>query len=285
MRRVGIVTDSTACIPAELAAEHRIEVVPVHLAFGDRLFREGLDMTARDFYDTLRTAREPPTTAAPPPGLYADAILRAGEQAGAILCITVSRQFSAMYDAAVQGAAIARERSPGTKILVLDSEAAAMAQGFLALEAARASAEGTPLHVAVDRARALMPRVQLLVLLDTLTYLARSGRVPRLLIWAASPLRVKPLVQYQGGKYRPIGVVRSVERGMERLIEALRRRAGDGALHVCVHHTYAPERADLLAARVLDVLAPQELFTAEFTQVMGVHTGPGLLGFAFYTEP
>lgn len=285
MSRVGIVTDSTACIPAELAAERGIEVVPLYLAFGERIYLDGMSSDTAEFYETLRTTRQAPTTAAPPPGVYAEAILRAGKDADAVLCLTVSRQFSAMYEAAVQGAALVSEQEPSLDVRVLDSGAAAMAQGFVVLEAERAAAEGAAIEQLIARAEALMPRVQLLVALDTLAYLAHSGRVPRLIIWAASPLRIKPIVQFQKGKYRPIAIVRTMRGGVERLLQALTRRTEGGVLHVCVHHTNVPQEAEALAERVRDTLQPKELLIAEFNQVMGVHTGPGLLGFAFYTEP
>ncbi len=284
MARVGIVTDSTACVPPELASELAMQVIPLQLAFDDEVYQDRLSPDASAFYAKLRTTRRPPATAAPPPGVYADTMLRAAESARTVLCLTVSRQFSAMHDAAVQGAELARERRPGLDVRVLDSGAAAMAQGFVAIEAARAARQGAGIEQVLDRARELMPRVQLLVCLDTLSYLARSGRVPRLIVWASSPLQVKPLVEFVGGKYRPVGIVRSKAKAVDRLLQLLERRSGGGALHVCVQHTNVPSEAADLAERVRQTLRPTELYVQEFTQVMGVHTGPGLLGFSFYTE-
>ncbi len=284
MGHVGVVTDTTACIPTDLAAQHQIEVVPLHLALGDRIYQDGMTEGGA-FYRALAAAERPPTTAAPPPGVYAEAILRARQAAGAVLCITVSRQFSAMYDAAVQGAALAQERLPGLDVRVLDSDAAAMAQGFVVLEAARAAQEGAAIDQVVAHARTMMPRVQLLVSLDTLTYLARSGRVPRLVAWASSPLQVKPIVRFQRGVYRPIAIVRTKRRATARLLQALEQQTKKGRAHVCVHHTNVPEEAAALADQVRTSLGPKQLFVTEFTQVMGVHAGPGLLGFAFYTDP
>lgn len=237
---------------------------------------------ASEFYERLRVDRTPPTTAAPSPGAYAEAIQRAGAHAESVLAITVSRQFSAMYDAAAQGAAIAREHAPGLDIRVLDSGAAAMAQGFVVLEAARAAASGASIEDVLRRAHEVMPHVQLLVVLDTLFYLGRTGRVPKLIIWAASPLRLKPVVEFHDGSYRPVAMVRTMPRATERLFQVLERRVRGKELHVCVQHTNVPAAADTLAARVQDALQPRELLIQEFTQVMGVHTGPGLLGFSFY---
>ena len=179
MGRVRVVTDSTACIPLELAARHEIEVLPLHLAFADRVYEDGMTADASEFYELLRAAKEPPTTSAPSPGVYAETFLRLGADGDAVVCITVSRQFSAIYDAASQGASIAREEAPRLDVRVLDSSAAAMAQGFVALEAARIAQDCGAIEQVIARAEALMPRVQLLVALDTLTHLGRSGRVPR----------------------------------------------------------------------------------------------------------
>ncbi len=284
MPRTGIVTDSTACIPPELAAELRIETIPLFLAFEDEVYQDGISEQASEFYERLRTTQAPPTTSAPSPGAYAEAILRAGRDADAVACFTVSRQFSAMYDSAAQGAALAREQAPQLDVRVLDSQAAAMAQGFVVLEAARAAADGAPIDECVRRAEELMPQVQLLVVLDTLVYLARTGRVPRLIVWAASPLQLKPIVEFQGGSYRPVTMVRTMRRASDRLYQLLERRVQGKELHVCVQHTNVPEGAAVLAERVRTSLQPKELIVREFTQVMGVHTGPGLLGFSFYAK-
>jgi DegV family protein with EDD domain len=284
MPRTAIVTDSTACIPPALAAELGIDVIPLYLTFGDDVFQDGIAERTDDFYERLRTAARPPTTSAPSPGAYAEAFVRAAQGAEAVLCVTVSRQFSAMHDAAAQGAALAREQSPGIDVRVLDSGAAAMAQGFVVLEAARAARAGAAVEECVARAEALMPRVQLLVVLDTLVYLARSGRVPRLIVWASSPLQLKPIVEFQRGAYRPVTFVRTMRRATDKLYQVLEQRVRGQTAHVCIHHTNVPDGAEALAARLRAELRPKELLVREFTQVMGVHTGPGLLGFAFYTE-
>ena len=290
MKRVAIITDSTACIPAELAANHDIRVLPLFLEFEDAIYEDGvgyeagMEGSAASFYQALEEADRPPTTAAPAPGVYAEAMLEAGKTASAVLAITVSRQFSAMFDSAAQGMALAKEQAPDLDVRVLDSGAAAMAQGFVALEAARAAQEGSDIENVISKAETLMPRVQLLVALDTMTYLGRSGRVPRLLAWVASPLRVKPVVAFERGSYRPIGLARSTAGASARLFQALKQRRDGPRLHVAVQHTNAPEEAEQLAGLVRSELDPAELFVTEFTQVMGVHTGPGLLGFAFYSE-
>lgn len=257
-------------------------MVPVNLIVGGRTYRDSLNDTT-DFYRLLRDARSQPTTAAPSPGAYLERMRAAAARADAVVCLTVSSQFSAMFDSARAAARLARDELPGLDVRVVDSRNAAMAQGFMVLEAARAAAAGASPDAVIERALALADRVALLVVIDTLEYLARGGRVPRLAAWASHVLQVKPIVQFRAGDIKLVARARTRPRAIERLLAEFRLRApADGPLHVCVHHTNAPAEAELLRQRVAEELAPAELYVSEFTQVMGAHTGPGLVGLAFY---
>jgi DegV family protein with EDD domain len=281
---VAIVTDSTACIPRELVDRHGIEVVPVNIVFGGRTFNDALRDEAHDFYDLLRRSGDKPTTAAPSPGQYIDAIARAARRADSVLCITVSKQFSAMYDSARQAIAMLKAESPGLDVRLLDSRNAAMAQGFIVLEAARAAASGASLDDVVRRAEEMASRVSLLAMLESLTYLSRSGRVPRVAAWAAGVLQVRPIVRFSAKGIRLAGRARSRPRGIAEIARLVEAACGARATHLAVHHADSPGDAEELARRLSMNLHTAETYVTEFTQVMGVHTGPGLLGVAFWCE-
>ncbi|HET6614618.1 MAG TPA: DegV family protein, partial [Dehalococcoidia bacterium] len=112
---IAIVTDSTACVPAELVRRYDIEVVPVHIIFGGRTYVDAM-LGDDEFYALLRSSRERPTTAAPSPGMFLEAIARAARRADSVLCITVSAQFSAMYDSARQAIEMLKGESPGVDV-------------------------------------------------------------------------------------------------------------------------------------------------------------------------
>ncbi len=281
---VAIVTDSTACIPPEVAERYGIEIVPLHLIFGGRTFVDSLTTDTSEFYALLRTLSDRPTTAAPSPGMFLDAIARAARRADAVLCITVSKQFSAMYDSARQAIEIAKAESPGADIRLLDSRNAAMAQGFVVLEAARAAAAGKSIADVEHRAEAMTGQVTLLAMLDTLAYLARGGRVPRVAAWAAGMLQVKPIVRFSASDIKLVARTRTRKRALDRMLALLVEMAAGRRLHLAVHHANAPEDARYLlegAQRQIDL---PEAYLTEFTQVMGVHTGPGLVGLAWWAE-
>jgi len=281
---VAIVTDTTACIPAELIERYGIEVVPLNIIFGGRTFTDAMSGDTGEFYRLLRESADRPTTAAPSPGRYMEAITRAARRAEAVLCITVSAQFSAMYDSARQAVDMLKAESPGLDIALVDSRNAAMAQGFIVLEAARAAAAGASLDEAIAVAQGFTGRVRLLAMLDTLAYLARSGRVPRVAAWAAGMLQVKPIVRFSASDIKLVARTRTRAHALERLVGLCAREAGGRPLHVAVHHANAPAAAAWLRAEVERRANVVECYLSEFTQVMGVHTGPGLAGMAFWAE-
>jgi len=283
-RRTAVVTDSTACIPPALAAELEIEVVPVHLIFGGRTFVDSLTDDTSEFYALLARSGDRPTTAAPSPGMFLQAVQRALSRADAVLVITVSAQFSAMYDSARAALERARAEAPHADLRLLDSRNAAMAQGFVVLEAARAAARGATIDDVLAVAETLVPRVRLLAMLDTLTYLSRSGRVPRVAAWAAGMLQVKPVVRFNASDIRLVARTRTRPRALDKMAELLARDCAGQRLHLAVHHANAPADAERLLAAARERCDIVESYVTEFTQVMGVHTGPGLVAYAWWSE-
>ena len=284
MPTTRIITDSTACIPPELVERYRIEVVPLHIIFGGRTFTDSMTTGTSEFYELLRTSGDRPTTAAPSPGMFLSAIARASTDADAILCITVSKQFSAMYDAARQAIAMSRSESPALDIRLLDSRNAAMAQGFVVLEAARAAQRGDSIDAVVERAESMTTRVSLVAMLDTLTYLARGGRVPRVAAWAAGIVQLNPIVRFSADGIKLIARTRTRQRALDRMAQIVIATAGARATHLAVHHANAETDGRYLLDRIASHVDLAESHITEFTQVMGVHTGPGLTGVAMWSE-
>jgi len=285
MRRVAVVTDSSASLPKALAESCAIDVVPLAIVFGRDVYADGA-LPEEEFYARLRADHHLPTTAAPPLGAFLEAFLRAGEAGLAVFCVTLTARLSGTYSAALQAARLARQERPGLQVEVMDSGTVAMGTGFIALAAARAALQGADLETVTAVAEAVRSRVYVVGVLESLHYLAKGGRVPKVAAWASSLLQVKPIIQYWGGDVGLLERVRTQPRALERLLAIMEQRLDHGRpLHVSVLHAAAPATAQGLAAEVQERFQPQELFIAPFTQVLAAHTGPGLVGLAFYSEP
>ena len=286
--RVAIVIDSAASLPPELAGgvEGELYIAPMQLMIDGKTYLDGRDMAPTAFYRTMRQISKPPTTSAPSPASFLESFELAGQTATEVLCITVSPKFSSSFDAAGAAVKEAKEALPGVKISVLDSESAAGGQGLVVAQAHRAARGGNvSLAEVAGSARAVVPRVTLLAFLDTLYYVWRSGRVPRLAHLGASLLGIKPLLEMSRGDVQPVARPRSRPRASQRMVDMMRARVGDGPVHATVMHGDAPDEAERLRRQVESDFQCKELYVSEFSPVMGAHTGPGLLGIAFWPEP
>ena len=251
------------------------------LVVDGRTYLDGVDLQASEFYDLLKQADKPTTTSAPSPERFLDAFRQASRVAESVLCITVSPRFSACYDAARLGQEQAREEMAGFPVEVLDSGSAAAGEALVAMEAIRAAESGETLEAVTEAAKKAAEGVSILAFLDTLYYLWKGGRVPGIAHLGTSLLDLKPLFEMRLGETKSLARPRTAKRAMRRLVELMRERTGDARVHVGVLHAAVPERAEELRAMVADEFDCAELFTTEFSSVMGAHTGPGLLGLAF----
>jgi DegV family protein with EDD domain len=282
--KVAIVTDTTACIPPERVAEYGIELVPVEVIFDDGVYRDGIDITPTEFYAMLKQADKLPTTASSP-SPFLEAYRRASQRSNNILCLTVSSKFSGMFNSAILASDLAKEELPGVAIEVLECASAAAGQGLVALAAARAASLGKSLAEVVEVAKGLMPRVHLFASLDTLHYLVKGGRVPQAASLVNSILKMKPVFSVNGGEAHTLALPRSTESAINNILRLMGRKISTGKpVHIAVMHADAPEQAQVLKDRIFSRFNCVEIFTTEFTPVMGVHTGPGVVGVAFYSE-
>ena len=283
--RLAIVTDSSACIPPDLLDAHRITVVPLHFQFDGEQFRDG-QLPPALFYEKLAAADHTPTTSAPASGEFLDVFRRTRETgAAAVLCLTLSAAYSGTYQAARNAMQAAVTELPGLRVDVVDTGGLAMTQGFAVLAAARAARAGAPVDEVAVIAQAVGRRARMAGALESLRFLAKGGRVPWVVHWAAALLRIHPVMAFGDGKPSSIARVRTQGRAMDELVGFLGRGYGrPEKMHVAVMHANAPGNAEALADRVRNELAPAELLITEFTPVMGVHTGPGFFGLAYYAE-
>jgi len=283
--KVAIVTDTTACIPPEIQARYGIVTVPVILVFGDESYKNGVDMTTSEFYNRLQQAKELPTTSGASPDSYVDAYSKASREAQSILCITTPAKFSGMYSSACMAVNMSKEEISDLRIEVLDCGTAAAAQGLVVLAAAREAASGKGLSEVIEAAKRVMKSVKLLATLDTLDYLVKGGRVPKAAALASSLLQIKPIFTVSDGEAHPVTNVRTMHGAMNRILKIMGKEVvKEKPLYVAVMHADVMNRARYMKQEIYKRFDVAELFITEFTPVMGVHTGPGVVGVAFYNE-
>jgi DegV family protein with EDD domain len=286
MRKVGIVTDSTSCIPEELVKKHSICVVPLLIIIDGRGYCDGVDISPAEVYKIMRRKENLPTTSTPSVGDFLNAFRRVSEQSDSVLCINVTSEQSKIYDTALVAKEMAKEELPNTTIEVLDSRAASSALGLVVVEAARAAEQGADLAQTIEVAHDMMPRVHYLAMVDDLYYLARTGRIGKAMAWAGSLLNIKPIVGHDTsvGVTVPVDRPRTRVKAVSRLLELMEERIGESRAHIIVNHADEQEDGEKLKAEIASRFNCAEIYLTEFTPGMGVHAGPGVLGAAFYME-
>lgn len=271
---IRIVTDSTCDLPPEFVAEHHITVVPAYVNFQTESLRDGVDISREAFYQRLPSSNPPPSTAAPSPGQFQEAYERlADEGATGIISVHLSSTLSNLY-AAAQLAAAATER---VRVIAVDARQVSMGTGFVALAAAHAAAAGRALPEIAELLRNLAQRVRVFAVIDTLEYLRRSGRVNSLTAGLSSLLQIKLVLKIEDGQITTERV-RTRGQAMQRLVDMLREQLPTD--QIAVLHTAARERAEEWLAEVRHLLPAGEIPVVEATPAIGVHVGPGAVGFA-----
>ncbi len=282
--RVSVVVATSTCLTPDQARELGITLVPLRITVDGRDYRDMVDISPSELYQLLRR-RIIPTTASPSLGDYLTAFQAA---AGPVLCLTVGSRISAM-DAAAR---LAAEAAGIARIEVVETGTAAGGLRLVALAAARLASQGLELDELSRRVRDICSRVEMVGMLETVEFLARSGRVPEIAHWGSSVLKVRPVVRFEAGRGSLAALVRSPMKGVEemrRLVHVGARRQGAGpcgeGLVCTVFHGDALELARELHDRLRRDLPEADLSVSEMTAAMATHVGPGVVGQALYVDP
>jgi len=282
-KQVAVVTDSIGCLTRELVEQYGIGIVPVNIHCDGRVYKDWVDMTPIEAYELFLEHPDSFSTSAPSPEDYLEVYRKASTRAKNILCVTISSKISMEYSVAQVAKGQAEEELPGVTIEVLDSYTATAAQGFIALAGARAAEEGKSLVEVVKAAEEMKNKIGLIIILDTIRHIYRSGRIPKVAAQAGAILNLRPMLTVNGPVHF-MGMARSRKSGIERIFKVMRNKVGLKPVHVAVMHAYAPEEAESLKDRISSEFNCTELWLTEFSPVMGYVCGTGTLGIAFYPE-
>ena len=274
---VVVVTDSTASLPPEVAAEHGIVVVPLQVVIGADVFDEGSEGATPELVAAALKEFRPVSTSRPTPAALLEVYERvAAEGATEIVSVHLSADMSGTFESAQLAA-----RQAPVPVVTVDSRQVGVATGYAALSAAAVAAAGGSAEDAASAARARAEASFSIFYVDTLEYLRRGGRMGAASALIGGALAVKPLLQIEDGKVASLERVRTSSRALARLEELAVQAAGEQQVDVCVAHLASPDRAAQLAehltTRLGANLGGREVRCGELGAVLGAHVGPGML--------
>jgi DegV family protein with EDD domain len=256
--------------------------VPLYVNFGTESYKDGVDLTAHEFYERLRTSPELPTTSQPTPGDFLSVYEELAQRYERILSLHIASSLSGTF----QSAGTAAAQLGGDRVRTIDSESASVAISMLALAIQRRLDRGTTDEEIDALVARYLVEHRLLFTVDTLEFLARGGRIGRAKAFAGQLMNVKPILSISDGEVLPVKRVRGNRKAFQEFVDALKSQTADSpSLRVGIAHADAPERMAELEKMVRD-LRPNAQIEMETSlgAVIGAHAGPGTVGFFWFTD-
>lgn len=271
---VRIVTDSCSDLTPALAQELNISVVPLSVIFGEEAYKEGKEITHDLFYERLPKSNPLPTTSAPSVGDFLETYREVLKETDEIISIHISSKLSATYNNACQAAAVLADE--GAKIEVIDSDSVSIAMAFLATRASRLASAGGTIEDIRAELQGMVPRLHVYIVLDTLEYVRRGGRIGRARAFLGTILRVKPILSIHDGEVHPEERVRTRAHALDRVFQLATSFPSVEAIGVA--YSTNAEEAENMKHRLEGALEGVKAQVARLGPVIGVHGGPGVLG-------
>jgi len=283
MSNVAVVTDSVSCLPPELVKELGIIIVPICLLVNGKPYRDQIDMSNDEFWKQFEDMKSFSTNAALP-GDFVKAFQEAGKQTDDIVCTLVSKALSATYKSAAQAIELLKSQDSPLHIDLVDSRSAIGAEGFIALEAARAANAGKSRPEIAAMMQEMTAQVKWVNSMETTKYIIKIGRAPKTVpteIFA----QIKPMIAqlHNTGVVEDLGAVRSKQESFEKMVDLIGQNTEAGKpLHVMVHYTNNIEDGKQLAEMVKAKYQVAEMHMTPYSAVLCGTTGP-CNAVSFYT--
>jgi DegV family protein with EDD domain len=269
---IKVITDSTSDISPELAKKLNIRVVPVYVRFGDKIYRDGVDIQSSEFYQLLQTTSTHPATSQPNPEDFANVYAEYLKTSDGIVSIHISSRISGTFNSATLAKKMLGDSHP---LEVIDSKFNSAGLGLVVTGAARLAQAGANFTEIVNEARRAVSQVRMYGMFETMKYLARSGRVNKTIAAASRILNVMPLLTFHDGEIVRAGLVRTIGKGMDHIHDFVKRNIPIS--EITIAHSEVAEQAATLKQRLLEFIGEEKILVTELGAGLGVHGGPGVL--------
>lgn len=278
-KRIGIITDSTCDIPQDLREKHNLYVVPQILVWGEEALRDGYDINGEAFYKRLPVDPIHPKTSQPSVGDFVEYFNKMSEEYDEIVAVLLSDELSGTITSA-NGA----KEMVDIPVHIVDSRSVSLGLGAIVIAAVEAREAGGDAAAMVAAAEERARHTRIVFVVDTLEYLHKGGRIGGAAKLVGTALNLKPLLAIVDGRIEPLERIRTRSKALEQMLEV----ATDGIdtskpYGAAILHAEVPEDAAWAAEKYKELYSPAEFMMGEVTPIIGVHSGPGVVGVVTYT--
>lgn len=279
MKKIQIVTDSTADLTAEDIDRYNIHVVPLTIQIDNKSYIDGVEVFPEEFLSMMANSKELPKSSQPAAGVFKELYDELGADGSEIISIHMTGGMSGT----VKSAQTAAEMTD-SKVTVMDSMYISHALSFQVLEAAEMVANGNSSDEIIERVKAVRKQTTLFVVVDKLDNLIKGGRIGRGKGLIGSLLKIKPIATLQDGVYTPVAQVRSHKQVVAHLLKVFKEEtAGKIVRGIGISHANGLAMAEPLK-KLLVESGFQDVKLTFTTPIISTHTGEGAIGFMYYSD-
>ncbi|MCG3088819.1 DegV family protein [Sporosarcina cyprini] len=279
MKKIHIVTDSTADLIEEYVDQYDIHVVPLTIQIEGKTYQDGVDLQPESFLDLMREAEELPKSSQPAAGVFKELYDRLGADGSEIISIHMTGGMSGTVKSAEAAA-----QMTDSSVTVMDSMYISHALTFQVVEAAKMAKEGRSVQEIEERLSVVRKNTTLFVVVDMLDNLVKGGRIGKGKAMIGSLLNIKPIATLQDGVYTPVSKARSHKQVVSQLVKAFKEEtAGKIIKAIGISHANGLAMADPLK-RIIEESGWKDVKLSFTTPIISTHTGEGAIGFMYYTD-
>jgi len=281
----AIVADSTICPTKEQYQKYQFEIVPLNVQMEGKVFKDGIDLSTAQAYQYLNKNPEHWATSAPAPGDFLSAFKKAKcSGAKAVICLTLSQKISATWNSARLAKESAKKELPDLAVEVIDTETAAGGENLLCQLAAEQIKNGEQFDKIVHLIEKVKKKVRLFIVMETIRYLYRSGRVPEVASKLGALLPLKPILNISEGAVHFTSATASKRKSIDKVLKILKETWDETKPDICLMHANCLSEAEALEQKIKKLLPAANIFITEFSPIMGYATGPDSLIIAFFAK-
>ena len=274
---IRIITDSLCDMTMDYAKELNIDIMPLTVRFGEKEYKCGVDLSNEDFYDKLENSEDAPSTAAVNPFDFEEIFRKYIDAGDEVVAILFSKYMSATF----QSATIAADNIQSEHLRLIDCENGAMGQALLIQTAVAMRDNGLSADEIADNIRALLPKTMTYIVVDTLEYLKRGGRISKSAALIGGLIKLHPVLQVVADGAKPIDKVKGKKSCNAWLINKLKEQPADTDYKLVIGHSNAPDRAEAFKEQLIEAGITNEIFITCIGPIVGTHIGPNCLGIGY----
>ena len=279
LSKIKIITDSVSDLPSDLVSKWDIEVVPLSINFQEETYKDGIDITNEVFYKKLRECTTLPTTSQVNTIEFLDVYKKFYDEYDHFIVITISSELSGTYQSAVSAG---EDQELKDKVTVIDSKGITLGQGLIVLEAARMAKRGEEKDAIIKRINNMIKKIEYILVVDTLEYLKKGGRLSATKAFVGQTLKIKPVLTMQDGKLIQSSKIRGRKKVISWIIKQIEKSGVDLSTRtIGINHTDSKEFACQLKEKIQKKFTPKEIVFGDVGATVGTHAGPGAVAVYF----